>query len=262
MRLGKKRGIGPARLGLAGAGFLGSKAIGSGDTNHEPKAETSTSAPAKTCEVVNQGPATPENLVGVPTTSSLDLLNTTPSQELINDALKPVTVAAFPDPKDAAARLYAITNLYDLSGDTEETGTGSGFPLEKPASEAEGKKLITNVYSNTLLNNPSTKLGDEYKMRRFIGMENDYFKTRPSDFQAKHPATWSQTWISSDVTKINEVTYEVTGLVEFNSNFDSRYLDKDVRKNIPNYDIKSTPTVMTLSNEGGVWKIAKIEVTE
>lgn len=182
--------------------------------------------------------------------STLENISVKPSQELIDEALQPVTVADFPTVEEAVQQFGRIDNVADLAA-TIDTDSGTRFP-ETPASIKLRNKLWENIYSSeglASLANPDTNIP------KIVAMELWYInETGNIPLPKGTVGTWHVEWIPEQVTPIDKNTYEVAFTLQKTTNFHE--LDEMATNNILN--ISSTMTHnqrAIISNDGKVWKV-------
>lgn len=241
-------------VGGAVFGVTSASSDNSVETNNKPSVSASDT-------MLKEIPTSPEEAVGVAINDSFDFINTQPSRELIDEAKKPVLVSDFPDPEKAMQRLWGIRNVYTLSGAVDLSDWHGELPSETSKSKAEGEQLLTNAFSAEMLDDPQNDFTDERELRQVIAMDYAIFEVdgRKKDRQGNAP-TWRNEWRTGSIEQAGEDSYEIEGIQNILTNIDSPDFDPRIRQNIKDFDQKTAPTHVVLSDVDGQWLITEISV--
>jgi hypothetical protein len=238
---------------LAGGAAAKAKLGGGTSSESEPSVEPSVGAPVVPGEVETEAV---DAVVGEPG-STIKNISVYPTQEIIDEALKPVTVKDYPTPQAALDRFADIENVLYLSADIDTESGSSEFP-ESQASIELRQILRKNIYSPEALELRNTRKDE---LPSIIAMEL-WFINESGAISTDKTATWHREWLTKG--SFNEVSDNVfAGVITVRTETNIGELDELASKNyldiapVVEYD-----TDVQLSNDGDTWQIDRKEVID
>jgi len=262
--VGNEYGGRPGHLSWIVGGVAAAVVFGIGyKTMGGSEADTTNASPLNTEPGVS-GPVVPgpgeveqevdqEAIVGQPG-STLENISVKPSQELIDEALQPVTVEKFPTPEAALEQFGRIDNIIYLSADVDTSGT-IDFP-ETEESKDRRIKLYDNMYSDNgfeALNDPNSNVPQLIGMELFLLNESGAIAT------GGKTGTFHSDWtVQGSAKEIGENTYQANVEEVVTTNFTD--LDDTVYRMLPNLTPRTEfLTQYTVKNDGNTWEIDEFD---
>lgn len=223
-------------LGLSG---------GENDTND--RRPDTISQPVEVDDIDDTPGESPQAIVGQPG-STIENISVKPSQEIINEALEPVTVLEYPTATDALDRFSDIENVYYLSA-TIDTEGSSEFPETQESIDLR-RQLQANIYSEEEVEVRSTR---KDTLGKIIAMEL-WFINESGALSPSETATWHQEWIVNSLQEVGNASYTADVTVRIETNIGE--LDEAAAQNYLDIaPVIEYQTVARLHNDGERWII-------
>lgn len=240
-----------AGVAAAATAVVGFAVAQSGADSEKPQARQTASAPANPGSEVSNEPATPEAGIGIPGTT-LETLNTKPSEALVQEALQPVTVADYPTPEQAVQHFGLLINLRNLSGSVD-----AGFE-ETPESVAQRNQIDSVIFEGTT----PTYLEDENNLRQLISAELYVMGDKDLNMYPSNDktGTWRTSWEATSVIQNNGDEYLMAVTENLETNLGE--IDVTLQSRMPHINTKQTTGTVDIVKANGEWHIRTYTITD
>lgn len=228
---------------LGGGGYTLTRGGEDASSGHSPDATHATPGASET-----QPTESPEAVVGQPG-STLDNISIHPTDELIQEALQPVTLAEYPTPEAALEQFAKIENVIRLSATVDAASGSTEFPETQESLELRDK-LWKNFFSTKGYENYPHQQED---LPAIIAMELWYINESGA-LSTKETGTWHRDWAVNSVTEISDNTYTSEVTKTTITNFGE--LDEMASQNITDIaPIVTYDSRVDISNDGTTWSV-------
>lgn len=238
-------GGGALAIAIAAGGMMGLKAMNSENDSSSSPREPGVSAPA------NPGEEAPvesiEAVVGQPG-STFENISVRPTQEMIDQALQPVTIADFPTPEAALEQFGRIDNILQLSGSVDTTSIPA-YP-----QTPESVQLQEDIFRNMLTDNGYDSINNDTELPRAVAVQLWIVNDSNSTSTGGETGTWHVDWTPENVQEVRDGVYNADVLLTTTTNF--HHFNEYASQVINDIqDTANTPAEMTLVQQDGTWKL-------
>lgn len=235
----------------AGGGYIATRGGGDVSPGYNPDGAHSTATPGAGETEFTESP---EAVVGQPG-STLENISVRPTDELIQEALQPVTLAEYPTPEAALEQFAKIENVIRLSATVDAASGSTEFPETQESLELRDK-LWKNFFS---AKGYETYPHQQEDLPAIIAMEL-WFINESGALSTKEVGTWHRGWAVNTVTELGENSYTSEVTKTTITNFGE--LDEMASQNIT--DIAPVVTYdsrVDISNDGTTWSVDYMKQT-